>query len=179
VTAHQDRLYTIALRLLGEPRDAEEVAQDALVRAYRAIAGYDADRILALRLRPWLASIAVNLARNRRRRLDERRPPLQLEPLVDAGAEPAWPDDRAGPDARAVRRETINELATALLKLAPGPRAAVILRHVDGLSVAEAAAALDRPEGTVKAHVSRGLAQLRLHLADRPDLAPRRRELSA
>ena len=68
VTAHEDRLYTIALRLLGDHRDAEEVAQDAFVRAYRAMAGYDADRIRQLRLRPWLASIVVNLSRNRRRR---------------------------------------------------------------------------------------------------------------
>lgn len=179
VTAHQDRLYTIALRLLGEPRDAEEVVQDALVRAYRAMSSYDEERILALRLRPWLASITVNLARNRRRRLDEKKPPLQLEPLVDAGAEPAGPARRPGPHERAVRRETIRALAAALLALPPGPRAAVILRHVDGLSVAEVAAALDRPEGTVKAHVSRGLAQLRLHLADDPDLAPRQRELTA
>jgi len=70
-------------------------------------------------------------------------------------------------------------LVDALLALPPGPRAAVILRHVDGLSVAETAAALDRPEGTVKAHVSRGLAQLRLQLAADPDLARPRRELSA
>jgi RNA polymerase sigma-70 factor (ECF subfamily) len=179
VEAHQDRLYTIALRLLGEPRDAEEVAQDALVRAYRALAGYEPDRIVALRLRPWLASITVNLARNRRRRLDERRPPLQLEPILEAGGDSGWTDRHAGPHERAARRETIEDLATALLALAPGPRAAVILRHVDGLSVAETAAALDRPEGTVKAHVSRGLAQLRLHLAGNPDLAPRRKELSA
>lgn len=178
VTAHQDRLYTIALRLLGQPRDAEEVTQDALVRAYRALAGYDSSRIRELRLRPWLASITVNLARNRRRRLDQRHPPLRLEPMVDAGAEPAGPDDGAGPHERAARRETLRALAAALLELPPGPRAAVVLRHVDGLSVAEVAAALDRPEGTVKAQVSRGLAQLRLQLAHDPDLAPRR-ELTA
>jgi RNA polymerase sigma-70 factor (ECF subfamily) len=185
VTAHQDRLYTIALRFLGEPRDAEEVAQDAFVRAYRAMAAYDAARIRDLRLRPWLASIAVNLARNRRRRLVDRRPPLQLEPLVDAGFEPIGPNERAGPYERASRRETVRTLAGALLALPPGPRAAVILRHVDGLSVAEAAAALDRPESTVKAQVSRGLARLRHHLADDPDLGrpggalAHRRELSA
>jgi RNA polymerase sigma-70 factor (ECF subfamily) len=179
VSAHQDRLYTIALRFLGEPRDAEEVAQDALVRAYRAMAGYDGDRIRALRLRPWLASIVVNLSRNRRRRLADRNPPLQLEPMADAGLEPGGPDGRAGPHDRAARRETILALAAALLELPPGPRAAVILRHVDGLSVAEVSAALDRPEGTVKAQVSRGLAQLRFHLADDPDLAPHRRELTA
>lgn len=179
VATHQDRLYTIALRLLGSPRDAEEVTQDAFVRAYRALAGYDRERILALRLRPWLASIVVNLARNRRRRLDDRRPPLQLEPLVEAGLEPGESTGHAGPHERAARRETIRDLAAALLALPPGPRAAVVLRHVDGLSVAEVALALNRPEGTVKSHVRRGLAQLRLHLADDPDLAPRRKELTA
>ena len=179
VSAHQDRLYTIALRYLGETRDAEEVAQDALVRAYKAIEGYEAERIRSLRLRPWLASIVVNLSRNRRRRLDERHPPLQLEPIVEAGGEPAGPDQRPGPHEHAARRETLRTLAAALLNLPPGPRAAVVLRHVDGLSVAEAAAALDRPEGTVKAQVSRGLAQLRLHLANDPDLAAHRRELTA
>lgn len=179
VTAHQDRLYTIALRLLGEPRDAEEVAQDTLVRAYRAIAGYEADRISGLRLRPWLASIAVNLARNRRRRFAERHPPIRLEAIVDSALEPARADHRAGPHERAARHETIGTLAAAIGLLPPGLRAAVILRHVDGMSIAEVAAALDRPEGTVKSDVSRGLARLRLHLAADPDLAPRRKELSA
>ena len=66
--AHADRCYSIALRTLGDPHDAEEVAQDALVRAYRALATYPADRIRALRLRPWLATIVLNLCRNRVRR---------------------------------------------------------------------------------------------------------------
>ena len=65
VGAHQDRLYTIAHRFLGNGHDAEEVTQDALVRAYRALAGYDDARIQALRLRPWLATIVLNLCRNR------------------------------------------------------------------------------------------------------------------
>ena len=165
VTGHQDRLYTIALRLLGDRRDAEEVAQDALVRAFRAMAGYPRDRTAALRLRPWLASIAVNLARNRRRRLDDRRPPSPLEPMLEAGFDlPA--DRRQRPDEEASRRDTQRELAAALLRLAPAVRAAIVLRHVDGLSVAEAAEALGRPEGTVKAQVHRGLRELRLILEE-------------
>jgi RNA polymerase sigma factor (sigma-70 family) len=179
VAAHQDRLYSIALRFLGEARDAEEVAQDAFVRAYRAMDGYEADRIRALRLRPWLAAIVVNLARNRRRRVSDRTPPLQLDPIVADGFEPPTSDAGAAPHDRAARRETIRTLASALLQLPPGPRAAVVLRHVDGLSVAEVAAVLERPEGTVKAQVSRGLAQLRLHLANEPDLTAHRRELTA
>jgi RNA polymerase sigma factor (sigma-70 family) len=167
VAAHQDRLYTIALRLLGDRRDAEEVAQDALVRAFRAIAGYPPERTAALRLRPWLASIAVNLSRNRRRRIEDRRPPNQLEPLLDAGFDPPG-DGRSHPDAMASRRETQRELAGALQRLTPAVRAAIVLRHVDGLSVAETAEALGRPEGTVKAQVHRGLRELKVLLERAP-----------
>ena len=167
VEAHQDRLYTIALRLLGDGRDAEEVAQDALVRAFRAMRGYQRERIAALRLRPWLASIAVNLARNRRRRADDRQPPGQLEPMLDAGFDLAT-DRRAGPEHRAARRETQAELAHALLELTPAVRAAIVLRHVDGLSLAETAEALGRPEGTIKAQVHRGLRELRAVLEAAP-----------
>lgn len=168
VAAHQDRLYTIALRLLGDRRDAEEVAQDALLRAYRAIGGYQRERIEALRLRPWLASIAVNLARNRRRRFEDRQPPSQLEPMVDAGWDPISDDRRSAPASTADRRETQRELSTALLRLTPAVRAAIVLRHVDGLSVAEVAEALGRPEGTIKAQVHRGLRELRALLASTP-----------
>lgn len=170
VAGHQDRLYTIALRLLGDRRDAEEVAQDALVRAFRAMAGYPRERIAALRLRPWLASIAVNLSRNRRRRIADRRPPNQLEPLLDAGFDPPG-DGRTRPDAASDRRETQRELVVALQRLTPAVRTAIVLRHVDGLSVAETAEALGRPEGTVKAQVHRGLRELRLLLETVPEPA--------
>src|SRR5512147_867998 len=83
VLAHQDRLYSIALRLLGDRRDAEEAAQDAFVRAYRALATYESERILDLRLRPWLATIVLNLCRSRLARRAGRsaiaRPALSLD----------------------------------------------------------------------------------------------------
>jgi len=164
VEAHAGRLYSIAHRTLGVPSDAEEVAQDALVRAYAALGTYDAERIRGLRLKPWLATIAVNLARNRRRRTADRRPASSLEPMVAAGLEPRMPVT-AGPVELAERRDARRRLAEGLLTLTPAMREAIVLRHVDGLSVAETAVALGRPEGTVKAQVHRGLAQLRLHLA--------------
>ena len=168
VAGHADRLFTIALRLLGDRRDAEEVAQDALVRAYRAMGGYPQERVAALKLRPWLASIAVNLARNRRRRLDDRHPPSQLEPMLDAGFDPTATDRESAPAATADRRETQRELAEALRGLNTTVRAAVVLRHVDGLSLAETAEALGRPEGTIKAQVHRGLRELRTILEAPP-----------
>jgi RNA polymerase sigma factor (sigma-70 family) len=179
VTAQAARLYTIAHRCLGESSDAEEVAQDALVRAYRALGTYDTDRIRSLRLSPWLATITVNLARNRRRRISDRRPPVSLEPVLAIGREPAA-SERAGPAAVAERRESGRQLAAALLSLPPGMREAIVLRHVDGLTVAETARALGRPEGTVKALVHRGLERLRAAVTTETPLSPlSAKELSA
>jgi RNA polymerase sigma-70 factor (ECF subfamily) len=161
VMAHQDRLYSIALRMLGDPRDAEEAAQDAFVRAYRALAGYEAARIHELRLRPWLATIVLNLCRSRLgRRPGGGRAPLSLDVPLPGEIEPRT-EDRRGPAAMADGRATAGEWADLLLTLPPAYRSAVVLRHVDGLSYPELAVALDRPEGTVKAQVHRGLALLR------------------
>lgn len=163
VQAHQDRLYSIALRLTGDPRDAEEIAQDAFVRAYRALASYPAERIRELHLRPWLATIAVNLSRNRRRRAAERLPPMPIEGLRAGGPdalEPAAPDD-SRPDAAHDRRAARERWATLVAGLPERYRIPVVLRHVDDLSYAEMAEVLGRPEGTLKAQVHRGLALLR------------------
>jgi RNA polymerase sigma-70 factor (ECF subfamily) len=87
--------------------------------------------------------------------------------MLDAGFDLAT-DRRAGPEHRAARRETQAELALALLELTPAVRAAIVLRHVDGLSLAETAEALGRPEGTIKAQVHRGLRELRTVLEAAP-----------
>lgn len=161
VLAHQDRLYSIALRMLRDPRDAEEAAQDALVRAYRALTGYEAERIREIRLRPWLATIVLNLCRTRiGRRAAAGRPALSLDAARSGTLEPPA-DAAAGPAATVARRDAGRAWADLLLTLPPAYRGAVILRHVDGLSYPEIALALDRPEGTVKAQVHRGLALLR------------------
>ncbi len=164
VLAHQDRLYSIALRILGDPRDAEEAAQDALVRAYRALAGYEPARIRELRLRPWLATIVLNLCRSRVSRRAARaaaaRPALSLDAAELGTLEPRA-DEASGPAATIVRRDARETWAALLMTLPATYRSAVVLRHVDGLSYPEVATALDRPEGTVKAQVHRGLALLR------------------
>jgi RNA polymerase sigma-70 factor, ECF subfamily len=154
VRAHVDRLFSIALRILGDRGDAEEAAQDALVRAYRALEGYEEDRIRELRLRAWLTTIVVNVCRNRTRVRRVRTTELGFEP----GAEPA-----VDPVARRDAREA---WAALLIRLPASQRIAIVLRHVDGLSYQEMSAALGKPEGTLKAQVHRGLAALREALAD-------------
>lgn len=172
VLTYQDRLFTFALRLCGDRRDAEEVAQDAFIRAYRALLTYDAARIRALALRPWLYQITLNLSRNRLR----RRPPaprtLPEEHGSDpdiAGVSPPPAREEDGPEQVAERADLGAQLVAALDTLPPRYRTAVILRHVAGLSYPELAAALALPTGTVKAQVHRGLALLRAAWLARED----------
>lgn len=159
VLAEQDLVYGIALRSTRNPAAAQDVAQDAFVRAYRALADYDADRIRALQLRAWLARITMNLCRNRARARRSR--PLEVpwdgSPL--ANMPPA--DPAPHPEAVALARETDDAWALRLAALPDRYRAAVELRHVHGFSYEEVAAALDRPVNTVKTHVHRGIALLR------------------
>lgn len=155
VRTHQDRLFTIALRVLGSRSDAEEVVQDGFVRAYRAIGGYPPERIRELRLRPWLTTIVVNLCRNRRRVRRVQTVELAFEPGTEPAVDPVVVQDG---------REAWAEL---LATLPPAQRTAVVLRHVDGLSYAEMSTVLEMPEGTLKSHVHRGLTRLRDTLAAR------------
>ena len=159
VRTYQDRLYGFALRLTGSRQDAEESTQDAFVRAYRALAGYDAERRRALRLRPWLYQITLNVVRNRVRR------PAHITVSVDGalGDRLAARTDEQ-PERVAVHAETQAQLAIALARLPTRYGAAVVLRYVQGLSYAEAAAVLDQPVGTTKSDVHRGLRLLRVAL---------------
>jgi RNA polymerase sigma-70 factor (ECF subfamily) len=160
VRAHVDRCHAIALRVTGNPHDAEEIAQDALVRAYRALATYGPDRIRELRLRPWLATIVLNLCRNRARARSAAVASTPLAPLVEAGWEPRA-DASSDPASLALAGADRERLAAHLAALPDRYRIPVVLRHVDDLSYAELAEVLGRPEGTLKAQVHRGLAMLR------------------
>jgi RNA polymerase sigma-70 factor (ECF subfamily) len=170
VVTHQRLVYGLALRVVADRGDAEEVAQDTFERAYHALAGYPAERVAAMRLRPWLARIALNLARNRVR----RRPP-PARPLEDGDGQPlavAAPA-AAEPAAVAERHQERELLAELLAGLPRGHREAVVLRHVEGLPYAEVAEVLGRPVGTVKIHVHRGVRQLREQLDARKERTPR------
>jgi len=151
VRDHQDRIFALGLALTGNRHDAEEVAQDTFLRAYRALCGYPAERVRELKAKPWLHRIAVNVVRNRVRGVRPR--------LVELNG--SEPDARTGPEEDAMRRIEIDELATRVAALPARYREAVVLRHVQDLSYAEVAEALGQPVGTVKANVHRGLKMLR------------------
>ncbi|MFD0690237.1 RNA polymerase sigma factor [Actinomadura fibrosa] len=152
---YRGAVFSTALRLSGRWAEAEDLAAEAFLRAYRALCGYGPDRIAGLRPRAWLLTILMNLWRNSLRTAARRPPPGPLEDAPD-------PPDPAEPvEDTAARHETGRELAGLLAGLPAAQRAAVVLRHVTDLPVAEIAIVLDLPEGTVKSHISRGLARLR------------------
>lgn len=156
VRAHQGAVYSVAYRLTGNPSDAEDAAQDTFIRAYRALQGYDGARREALIVRPWLATIAVNVCRNRARAASRRPLTSGAGPvLTDTAAADRPVDDVVG------ERESAVEMAEALRRLPEQQRRAIVLHHAAELTYPEIAAALSRPVGTVKADVHRGLATLR------------------
>jgi RNA polymerase sigma-70 factor, ECF subfamily len=153
--AYRGAVFSTALRLCGRWAEAEDLSAEAFLRAYRALAGYEAGRVAELRPRAWLLTILTNVWRNSLRSAARRPPPGPIEDAPDP------PDPGEGVEDAAARHETGRELAGLLARLPHQQRAAVVLRHVTDLPVAEIAAVLDLPEGTVKSHISRGLARLR------------------
>lgn len=153
--AYQQVVYSVALRASGDPFDAEDLAAEAFLRAYRALRGFDQERILALRPRAWLLTIVLNTWRNWAR--DQSRRPRQTP--LEEHADP--PVDGPGVEELAERRETLHELSDLVAQLPEPQRIAVVLRHVAGLPIPEVAAVMGCPQGTAKSHVSRGLQRLR------------------
>lgn len=145
VRTHQAGIYAGVLRLLWQPQTAEDIAQDTFLRAYRALSGYGDERVAAMRFRPWLWTIALNLCRNHATRTPVASP---LPDTEREGSEDAEPFDSG----------RWNE---ALSHLTHPQRTAVVLRHVADLPIPEISEITGRTEGTVKSDISRGLARLR------------------
>jgi RNA polymerase sigma factor (sigma-70 family) len=151
VREHQGIAFRTAYVITGSAADAEEVVQDAFVKAYRARGRFRS----GAPFRPWLLAIVANEARNRRRATGRRaRLSLQLaEERPSGGAAPS-------PEVALLAREARAELLAAVDRLGEEQRAAVACRYFLGLSEAETAAVLGCRPGTVKSRLSRALARL-------------------
>jgi RNA polymerase sigma-70 factor, ECF subfamily len=155
VVAHQDRVYA-ALRRFGlDSGEAEDVAQEVFLRAWRGLAGFQQ----RAQLSTWLYRIAFNEAQ---RRLSRRAPPT-AEPRADE-SDPVQEIAEAShlaPQERALEREFEAVLERALAELPAEWRAAVVLRDIEGLSTEEAAAVVGVRQAAFKSRLHRGRMQLR------------------
>jgi RNA polymerase sigma factor (sigma-70 family) len=154
VRMHSGAVYSTALRLSRSRADADDLAQETFVRAYRSLRRFDAERVLTLETRAWLLTITLNLWRNQLRRASRR-------PREAGSSSPDVVDPRRGPEAAAEATAESRLLVGLLRELPEHHRVPVVLRHVAGLSYAEISSVLECPVGTAKANVARGLDRLR------------------
>ncbi len=162
IRRHQQQVFAVALRMLGDRDEAQDVAQDVFVRAYQGLGGFRQEA----KLSTWLIAITMNLCRNRRRWWARRRRVIVAsldEPLEHGegtlGHQVEDPAPR--PSAVAQSRERQQQLAAALAQLDEPSRAVVVLRDVQGYAYEEIAQVLEIPVGTVRSRLSRARLQLR------------------
>jgi len=158
VSAYRRRLYAFALRQTGNAQDAEDIVQEAFLRAYHALKNYPVSRIRTLQVQQWLYKITLNVFRNHARRsappsvsfdVSEDSPLLEIE------------DQSGRPDEEVSWREWRHELERGVATLPERYRVTVNLHYFEDLSQREIAELLNQPVGTVKANVHRGIQLLR------------------
>ncbi len=141
VRRHSDLAYGVALRMLRDPHDAEDAAQNAFVRAWRSLDAFRSDA----RFTTWLYRIVTNTC------IDHLRvhgdPPTTLPPSL--------PDTGSGPADRAVAASVAHVVADAIATLSPGDRAAFLLRTIEQLRYDEVAEVLEISTGAVRSRLRR------------------------
>ena len=159
VQRYQQIAFRTAYVITGSPADAEDAAQEAFVKAYRALVRFRSGS----ELRPWLLRIVANEARNRTRS-SGRRHRLELRLTEDFRPGDAAPS----PEAVVVASDERRRLLAIVDGLSDDDRLVIAARYFLQLDGAEAAAALGIPEGTVKSRLSRALDRLRSRVQEAP-----------
>ncbi|MBI4314635.1 MAG: RNA polymerase sigma factor [Chloroflexi bacterium] len=152
--AYAEAAFRLAYLILGDPDDADDVAQEAFIRAYRALNQFD----LARPFRPWLLSIVANLARNRLRSAGRYLAALQRAARADPEAHVGAPADSAAAEAR--------EVWQAVKRLGQTDSEIIYLRYFLDMSEADTAQTLGVAPGTVKSRTHRALERLRSVVAN-------------
>ena len=156
VRRHKQPLHRLVARIIGDDDEALDIVQDAFVAAHGALRSYDPARPM----RAWLSRIAINKARDWRRRRAVRRLISAVLPLSDADR---TADDTPSAETVASDRQEFAVVAAAIAALPSNLREALVLRTIEGLSQAEAAETLGVSEKTVETRLYRA----RLKLAGR------------
>ncbi|MDU7360836.1 MAG: RNA polymerase sigma factor SigE [Propionibacteriaceae bacterium] len=166
VRDHSAQVYRYALRLTGNPHDAEDLTQDVFVRVFKSIHTFQPGTLSG-----WLHRITTNLFLDQAR----RRQKIRMDALSSA-PEQVWGHSEAPEDLHADSQFDA-DVAAALASLKPEYRVAVVLCDIEGLSYEEIAQVLDVKLGTVRSRIARGRSQLRKALKHRAPAEGRSRFL--
>lgn len=160
VLKYQDRVYNLCRYMLTSPSDAEDAAQDAFIKAYRNLSGFDPTAGFSA----WLFRIAVNSC------IDHKRKPVHgsLNRTSAEGEEYAVEAESSlpGPESSLESKESGQAIERALNMLSEKLRAVIVLREMEGLAYEEIAEALDVSVGTVKSRIARAREELKGILRD-------------
>jgi RNA polymerase sigma-70 factor (ECF subfamily) len=157
VNQHARYVFNLALRVVHDPQEAENLSQEAFLRAWRALPGFRAEASFTT----WLYQIVTRLCYNRLPRL--RMELAALDPDADE-IKVDLKDERLSLEDTLLSEELQRTLHQAIDRLPDGFRLLITLRHLQGLSYAEIAAVTGLPLGTVKTGIHRARQQLRQHL---------------
>ena len=160
VEANQNKIYSLALRMTGNPEDGADLAQEAFLRAWRSLPSFQEESSFSTWLYKLTSNLCIDFLRKEKRRkavvttvsLDDDQdesPPLEV------------PDHRFTPEAEVEHRELRAAMSRALKVMSEEHRQILILREVEGLSYTEIAELLDVEEGTVKSRLARARISLR------------------
>ncbi len=149
--AHQEPVFRLAYLFLGDPDDAEDITQETFLRAYHNLKHFDSTRPL----RPWLLSIAANLARNRHRSAARYLAALTRSFRTE-------PSESLDVEGHTAQNQDASQLWKAVRRLNADDQQIIYLRFFLDLSTAEAAQTLDVAEGTVKSRLNRAVGRLRI-----------------
>lgn len=169
---YQGPIYNLALRILGDPAAAEDAAQEAFISAYRKLKGFRGGSF-----RAWLMRIVTNACYDefRRQKRHPQTPLEELNPLDEPeGVDSAGflTDGSEGPEAASERGELARAIQDCLAQLPLEFRVVAVLVDVQGLDYREAAAAIEKPLGTIKSRLARARARLRDCLQGYRELLP-------
>jgi RNA polymerase sigma-70 factor (ECF subfamily) len=149
---YQQRIVKLAMRYVREPAEALDIAQDAFIKAYRALPGFRGDSGFYT----WLYRIAINVAKNHIAGRDRRTVELDaVGPDGDAVEVSSLLRDDASPERIAMQDDLRHAIEGAIAALPDELRAAILMREIDGLSYDEIATAMDCPVGTVRSRIFR------------------------
>ena len=166
VARYKDKIYRYVYRMTASADDAEDVTQEVFVRMYTGIGNFRRDASLAT----WLFRIAGNLCTDSFRKNKNARTTVSLDASIDDDAETATgreiADMSSAPDLIWGRKELSAQIETALAKLPPKLRSAVILHDVEGMAYDEIAQTEAVPLGTVKSRIYNARAALRESLKE-------------
>ncbi len=157
---HLDTLYNVALRLTGNPADAEDLVQDTVTKAYRSWDKYET----GTNCRAWLVTILRNTFINQFRKKSRRPNPVDYDALEDINVFDAVQE--ADPEGAFFRFIVDEEVKRAIQELPEEFRIPVVLSDVEGMAYQEIAEILDVPVGTVKSRLFRGRRRLQKVLYD-------------